>query len=472
MLERIVNAPRWLLLVTLIYAPWAYGATLPWTATVLNILLGSILVLWVAGCLARSSWPVIPSAPKYAALFLCLQAGWMVLNAQSDYDTSTFTFIPLSPFLKSAPGTLHRALSLPAALSTTLLLGVGCFCCDLARRPIWKKRLLFTMALTGVSIVLLGLAERLSGAEGIFWGAANEGDTFFATFRYHANAGSYLNLVWPIIAGLLFAAFKREEERRLKIFLVAALVMSLAGVFVNASRAANLIAMALMVAWGAWIWLQMRRDSSHRALHPAYIVVAVLVLVMIVAGVAAFGGLDTSLRRWGKFDEELTSRNPRLLVAQICMRMIPNAGLLGFGPATFQTAFPYYTKELGEEISGVWLYAHDDYLQTLVEWGWAGSLFWAIYILGGVVFSLLTVLRHRHQISPTDRIMSFAIISAVTGLLVHASMDFPLQVPSIQLYLAALLGMLWSCRSWIAKQDLLKRLEKRTSPSSHLLAVR
>src|SRR6185369_17251378 len=140
----------------------------------------------------------------------------MVLNAQSDYDTNTFTFIPLSPFLKSAPGTLHRALSLPAALSTALLLGVGCFCCDLARRPVWKRRLLFTMALTGVSIALLGLAERLSGAEGIFWGAANEGDTFFATFRYHANAGSYLNLAWPIIAGLLFAAFKKEEERRLK----------------------------------------------------------------------------------------------------------------------------------------------------------------------------------------------------------------------------------------------------------------
>jgi len=472
MLELIVNAPRWLMLGALIYAPWAYGTTLPWTVNVLNVLLGVILVLWIVGCLARSSWPMIPSVPKYAALCLCLQAWWMVLNAQSDYDTNTFTFISLSPFLKSAPGTLHRALSLPAALSATLLLGTGCFCCDLARRPIWKKRLLVTIALTGVSIVMLGLAERLSGADGILWGAANQGETFFATFRYHANAGSYLNLVWPVIAGLLFAAFKKEEERRVKIFWGAALVISLAGVFVNASRAANLIALALMAVWGAWVWLQMKRESSHRAIHPAYIVVAVLVLVMIVAGVAAFGGLDTSLRRWGKFDEELTSRNPRLLVAQICMRMIPSAGLLGFGPATFQTAFPYYTKELGQEISGVWLYAHDDYLQTLVEWGWAGSFFWAIYVLGGVAFSILTVLRYRHQISSTDRIAWFAIVSAVAGLLIHASMDFPLQVPSIELYLAALLGVLWSCRSWIAKPDLLKRLEKRTLPSSRLAAVR
>jgi O-antigen ligase len=136
---------------------------------------------------------------------------------------------------------------------------------------------------------------------------------------------------------------------------------------------------------------------------------------------------------------------------------------LGFGPATFQTAFPYYTKELGAEISGVWLYAHDDYLQTLVEWGWVGGLCWAIYLLGGVGFSWLTVYQYRKQISSTDRIACVAIVSALIGVLIHASMDFPLQVPSIELYVLVLLGMVWS---------LLGRLEKRSFSSTRLAAVR
>jgi hypothetical protein len=43
MIDRIVNAP------------WAYGATLPWTVTVLNILLGTIVVF---------CWPVAPHGAR------------------------------------------------------------------------------------------------------------------------------------------------------------------------------------------------------------------------------------------------------------------------------------------------------------------------------------------------------------------------------------------------------------------------
>jgi len=46
----------------------------------------------------------------------------------------------------------------------------------------------------------------------------------------------------------------------------------------------------------------------------------------MLAGVAALGGLDTSLRRWGKFSEELSSETRACLVAQVCIRMLPDAG--------------------------------------------------------------------------------------------------------------------------------------------------
>src|SRR5437773_11435767 len=123
MTEFLVNAPRWLLLAALVFAPWSYGGTRPWTVTALNDLFALILALWLAGAMARRSRPIVPTAVLWASLLLILQGWWMVLNAKSDYDPAAVKFTPLVPLLNWAPGTLDRSSSLPAALRLTLLLG-------------------------------------------------------------------------------------------------------------------------------------------------------------------------------------------------------------------------------------------------------------------------------------------------------------------------------------------------------------
>src|SRR5438093_5425604 len=332
MVELLISAPRWLLLAALVYAPWAYGCTRPWTADVLSALLGGVVFLWLAGCAVRRAWPVIPAVPLLASLLLIGQAWWMVLNAKSEYDAVALRYVLLDPWFTWAPGSLHKSLSLPTAIHMTALLGAGLFCCDLARRPIWRKRLLHTMAVTGVSLVVFGLIERLAGASGIFWGPPAQGETFFATYRYHANAGSFINLVWPVLAGLLIVTLRKDGNRRERLFWSGALILCLAGVFVNASRAANLIALALLALWiGRFLWTR-KRQSDGQSIKPGVMVAMTLAVVMVLAGAAALGGLDTSLRRWGKFSEEWSARNPRLLVAEVCLRMLPDAGCWGFGP--------------------------------------------------------------------------------------------------------------------------------------------
>src|SRR6266853_1825083 len=126
MIEFLINTPRWLLLATLAFAPWAYGGTQPWTVTVLNALFAIILALWLAGALARRSRPIVPAAVLWATLLLILQSWWMVLNAKSDYDPGAVKFTPLAPLFNWAPGTLDRSSSLPAAVRLSLLLGIGC----------------------------------------------------------------------------------------------------------------------------------------------------------------------------------------------------------------------------------------------------------------------------------------------------------------------------------------------------------
>jgi len=459
--EFLINAPRWLLLAALVYAPWAYGCTRPRTVGVLNVLLGLVVALWLAGCIARRKWPKIHRVPLTVTGLLLAQAWWMVLNAKSDYDTTALQYLPLSPWLDWAPGSLHKSLSLPMAIHVSALLGAGCFCCELAGRPSWRKRLLRTIALNGVLLITFGLIQRLTGAQCIFWGPADQGNTFFATYRYHANAGSFINLVWPLAAVFFVLALRKGGNSRRRNFWGLALIVCLAGVFVNASRAANVIALGLAALWLGWFFWKRRREHERRAVKPATLIIISLSLVMVLAGVAAFGGLDTTIRRWGKFNEELSSRNPRLLVAEVCISMLPDAGAWGFGPGAFKTVFPYYTGELGDEISGVWEFAHDDYLQTLVEWGLGGGALWAIYLLGAMVYPCLLMARNPMRLNSVERLNVFAVWTTLLGLLVHAGMDYPLQVASIQLHAVVLLGVLWSCGSWMAKVHPLGRLKKR-----------
>ncbi len=52
-------------------------------------------------------------------------------------------------------------------------------------------------------IALLGLVQKETGAEVLFWQPRNPGEepvtTFFASFYYHGNVGAYLNLALPAV---------------------------------------------------------------------------------------------------------------------------------------------------------------------------------------------------------------------------------------------------------------------------------
>src|SRR5262245_28943652 len=93
----ILKSPRWLMLVALVYAPWAYGSTRPWAITGLNYLLGSVFVLWTIGYALRQKWPKIHPVLAVCALGLMAQAWFMVLNARYDYDELAHEFIPRTP---------------------------------------------------------------------------------------------------------------------------------------------------------------------------------------------------------------------------------------------------------------------------------------------------------------------------------------------------------------------------------------
>jgi O-antigen ligase len=142
----------------------------------------------------------------------------------------------------------------------------------------------------------------------------------------------------------------------------------------------------------------------------------------------------------------------RLAVAT-CLRMIPKSGLLGFGPGTWSATYPHFTNDTFLRTFYLNLqFAHNDYLQAVVEWGVLGAAAWAFLILGAMDVTVRRLCKNRaNNLEVTrEEAISIGCALALFGVLLHALLDFPLQIPSIQLYVCVLVGLLWASRLRVA----------------------
>ena len=440
----LVELPRWLFLAALVFAPWAYGSTPAWAIECLEALLGLVLVLWLADCAVRRLKPRIHPALLTCSLLL-LACGWeMALNARFQVSGNDL-FTPVQPLLPWAPGSVDRAASAWTMLRITCLLATACFVCDLSARRIWRQRIWRTVAGTGVTLVLFGLLQSAFAQPLLVWSREDAGVPYFATYYYHGNAGSLINLVLPLVAGLAALKLRSPDAHAGRAFWFPGLFICVAGAFVNVSRSAMTITVLLCFVLLLWQFYGEPRNEllPARRLRWAY----AFVMTGIVACLVAFSGWERPAQKWALLRGQLNSANKRFVSTEVCLRMLPDARWHGFGPGTFALVFPHYTGAQAALIPGIWRYAHDDYLQALLEWGWLGAIPLAILFFGAMA-NLFLQWRRRRDLSFSDRILVFASVTALAGVAIHAVMDFPLQIASLQLYVCVLAGFGWSCPRW------------------------
>jgi hypothetical protein len=303
-------------------------------------------------------------------------------------------------------------------------------------------------------MALLGIIQKVGGEAmlALLWepekrDLANN----FGTFRYRGNAGAWLNLTLPLLAGLAVVSLQKTNRSWSKAFWLMALFILLAGVQLNPSRASWAIALGIGAAVGGRVaWHHWRRRAEAVQTRELLVYGAIGILIIVAMALIAFwGGWETSWSRLDRQGIDWAARSP----TEIYLRMVPDAGLMGYGPGTFQSVFPAYqmTHDFGGRtypefwVTDRWIHAHQDYLQTLIEWGYLGATFWAVLILGGLVRGAIQYGRARKEFSL--RWLLFCSLLALGGVLLHALIDFPLQVASIQLYVAVLLGISWGAHS-------------------------
>jgi hypothetical protein len=393
----------------------------------------------------------------------------MALNAKSIYDSEFSLFVQLRNFAPPLTGSVDYANSAAWMLRGALLLGTMLFICDLSQSSRWLLRLWYVIGLVGGSIAFLGLLQKATGAQMIFWQPPPPPEygvtTFFATYFYHGNAGAFLNLVWPLSAGLVIRAFTSQSQAGMRAVWTIVLIVTIAGVAANTSRMAQVVALISLIIigvhFGPGLWRRLPGAQKNVAFA------GVLAVVLALIALAQATHLEQPLNRWQSVSERIPA-DARWQASRVALGALPGAGFFGFGPGTFRVVFPGYNIGSGHPVPGSWRFLHEDYLQTVMEWGWLGSSLWALLFFGGIAVGILSY--HRYATRdwlPRRRVMQPLAIIALAGVAMHALVDFPFQIESIQLYIATYLGVCWGSRLWHDKSEVRRHRSEAAVSTEH-----
>lgn len=476
--------------LAVIFLPWAFGTTQEWsiwTANVAGYALAAVTILaacidkrirtgdqrtkpgpgqegWIAPEPFQKSWVFWAAAALTAGCLAYVAIS--IFNAASDYDEALNLFAP-RPHVRWLPHSLDRHRTWDALFN---YLGLACFfwaTVDWLRgsspaSPVSRlsslvssppspsprrsftssprfRLLLWVLSINGALLALEGIIQRSTNIGKLLFlvqpRVNPDALSQFGPYAYRSNAGQYLNLIWPMTVGFWLSLQRARERGELRQrrggsssghLLLPCTLLMIAGPIVSASRAAAIVTGLLALVVSVVLWLAFRH--AHPALRWG-------VPLLIVAGLAAGFLLNEKWlkARFSTVGEDFSGRERMYETGWLIQK---DYAWLGTGAGTLSPVFQLYRRDPGE----YWpAQLHNDWLETLITFGWAGScLIWALLLLvtgrwflrgGGV---------------RANRYFVLCLWAAMAGCLLHSRWDFPFQIYSI-VHLFLMLAAIMFC---------------------------
>ena len=435
----LTEAGRWALLAIILLCPWPWGCVLAPHREWLALALMGTTALCAAGWVQERRLPPWPRLLWVPIVFL-LVIGWALgCNPKAFFDDALLLLMPVRAPVEWLPGTLDAASTRSWMRLFTGLAGALLVTADLTSSRPWRNRLWITLVLSGVAVAAFGLHQRIAGAPNIFWAPGKPANnTFFGPFVYHGNAGSFLLLPAILAVGRTVFSLQSASGGVAKLVWSLASLVLIAALAVNTSRGGlicGLAGIALFLLLVLPLWL---KEMPSRT--------AIVAVIAALGGVAALGaafGWDTTLSRISETDA--TDAAGRFRAAGAALPAAREAGFFGFGVGTFRMVFPHYQQLAGMSMENRWNQLHCDPVQALLEWGWTGTVAWTILLPGALVVGFRTR-RDAPAGARQRQLLLTAAIAGFAALLLHSTVDFPLQIPAIMTHAAVVAGLLWGCR--------------------------
>jgi O-antigen ligase len=482
-----------LIYTTVVFGPWAFGTTQPWSIWCMNgagYLLGVMLACKTAIRRLKGyhppRWDDGPSVEgtreesdarrgrraTAASRFTALLAGLTVailgyclisaVNARSTFhrDELSFAYHPCINWLPHSFDGARTWLAFWTYLGLALsfwairdwLLGKA----DGEERgqrrmpqsgggasgpllPARLRRLLWVLVLNGTLLGVEGIAQRFQGGGTLLFlvkPRVNPGaDAQFGPYAYRANAAQYFNLLWPVCLGFWWTLNRSVDSKRKghHLVLVGCAVM-VACPIISTSRGGALVTLGIAGLAAFFLLASHFLLAAHRQPDRRTRAVTLACLLLFFAGALALGfalGWKTLKPRMAHLGKDYNTREQMYDLAR---PMAADYPLFGTGPGTFESVFQLYRTSTDT----YWpAQLHNDWLETLITFGWLGS--------GLIALALVTVVLRWFAPGGIHGGRRFILLIwlGLAGCLAHARIDFPFQIHSIVFLFLVLCAILF-----------------------------
>jgi O-antigen ligase len=406
-LERVVLS---LTLAALVYAPLALGAGRTLDLLVLECLAASaagvwVVRIWIQGD-SRLVWPPV-----------CWTALIFVAYAIVRCNSAEIPFL--------------------ARISLDRLLVYAVFFVVIAnnlKRSESSTTVVVVLALVGMALSFYAVYQFATKSDRIWWYTRhseflNRGS---GTFTVPNTLAGFLAMTLSVVSASLIVG---RGSYAAKILLGYAIVAMLAGLGVTLSRG-GWMAFGASAIFLFLIFLAMRD----------YRISAVIGLVTLgILGVLLASQIDFDTRRFGSLSPDGRPSEARFEYWKAAIRMWEEQPLCGVGPGHFAQRFRSYRPE---HVQVRPAHAHNDYLNTLAEWGAVGLSIILVFT------GMLGVLAWRtwREVQPREGVFNprgsnraalvLGSMAALVAAMVHSTVDFDMQVPATALLAITLMAFL------------------------------
>lgn len=384
---------------------------------------------WAMSCmLFLLAWAILQSTP--------LPFGWL---AHPVWDQLAALEIAAQPTLSVAPAVTRGAI--PGLVLPFLVFAAMILLCQDRREALFAWKALTTL---GIALAALAVVLEVFFPDAMVFSSYRVGHGSFNGFLVNRNTtAAFLGLTAFATAGWLM--LPRPRGRREwpdpkgvaalgwpRIALAGILFLLIIVLITTRSRAGTTLALLCLTLAFAAILIARADTRQHKDAPPVRKLGTGTKLALLLA---------TTIGLFIAFGEPVISRmggeseDGRWCAWAATLQIIAERPVVGLGFGTFADAFPQYRDPDCLGTAGAWTRAHNSHLEFLAGMGVVGGL--ALATAAAIVIRVLaTGVRTRKSLQA----IPVMTLGALAFVALHSIVDFPLQVPGVSFYFAALLG--------------------------------
>ena len=374
------------LCVLLMFGVLAFGAVEIWATSILEISAAVLCTMVVVDRICFCGMSV-----KWNPLFPPMLGFAIVLTLQLVFNLTAYRYVTLLACM--------QYIAYGALLFTVTQLELD--------EPS-SNLLVVAFVVFGSSVAILAMCQSLGSSPHIYWLRAPQvGAEFFGPYFNRNHYAGMMEMLTPFALVLSFSGLIHGCQRVLAAF--ATVVMG-ASIVLSLSRGG---VGSLLCELFLFFWI-ISAIQSHRVVLPWILLLAGCVFVFLF-----FIGSPAT---WSHLEEVHETFRPELF--RDSLTMFARKPILGWGFGTFPTVYPAFRSFYTTLFVNA---AHDDYLQVLVETGTVGFTFvvWFMVVLYCKGLPLC-----RDASTSWRGVLRLATLLGCTGVAVHSSLDFNLQIPA------------------------------------------